>query len=90
MNVIPLQFGNTRSSAAASASFDRERSSVVSADVLTGIAIVALVPAIFWTGLVWGVSHTFGFELSTITLATMAAAIVGFLSIVCSAVIAAD
>jgi hypothetical protein len=90
MNIIPLQFANTRSAATASAAFPRERTSFVSMDLLTGIAIVAIIPAIFWTGLVWGVSLIFNLGLTSITLATVAAAIAGFLSVVCSAIIAAD
>ncbi len=90
MNIIPLQFANNRSTASASAAFDHKRPSVISTGILTGIAIVALVPAIFWTCLIWGVSHTFDLGLTTITLATTATAIAVFLSIVCSAVIAAD
>jgi hypothetical protein len=90
MNIIPLQFANTRSAGASSATFARERTTIVSTDILTGIAIVAIVPAIFWTAVIWGVSHVFDLGLGTVALATIAAAIAGFLSIVCSAVIAAD
>ena len=89
MNIIPLQFANSRSAASATAAFDHKRPSVISTGILAGIAIVALVPAIFWTCLIWGVSHTFDLGLTTLTLATLATAIAAFLSIVCSAVIAA-
>ncbi|MEQ1697610.1 MAG: hypothetical protein ABL901_17385 [Hyphomicrobiaceae bacterium] len=90
MNIIPLQFANARSTATAPAAFAANRSTFVSTDVLTGIAIVAIVPAVFWTSLIWGASYVFDLGFSTTTLAVMAAAIAGFLSIVCSAVIAAD
>lgn len=89
MNIIPLQFANTRS-AAPSAAFRRERAPQISTGIVTGIAIVALVPAIFWTGLIWCASQAFGFEISPVALATIATTIAGFLSIVCSAVIAAN
>lgn len=90
MNIIPLQFANTRSATAASATYDGNRPSFASTGILAGIAIVAIVPAVFWTGLVWGISQMFDLGLSALALASMAAAIAGFLSIVCSAVIAAD
>lgn len=90
MNVIPLQFANTRSAATASATFVREHTTFVSTGILTGVAIVAIVPAIFWTAVIWCVSQVFDLGLSTTALGTVAAAIAGFLSIVCSAVIAAD
>lgn len=88
MTIIPLQFANARS-AASTAAFGREHTPHISNGILTGVAIVALVPAIFWTGLVWCASQLFGFDLSPAALATIAATIAGFLSIVCSAVIAA-
>ena len=89
MTIIPLQFANTRS-ASSTAAFGRESTPHVPTGILTGVAIVALVPAIFWTGLIWCASQTFGFDLSPVALATIAATIAGFLSIVCSAVIAAN
>jgi hypothetical protein len=90
MNVIPLQFANTGSSASTADQFASKRSTVLVTDVITGIAIAAVVPALFWTGLAWAASRVFDLGLTAGTLAALAAGIATFLSIVCSAVIAAD
>jgi hypothetical protein len=46
---------------------------------LVGLTIIALVPALFWTGIAAGVGAALGHPLSSATLATVGAAIATFL-----------
>lgn len=89
MNIFPLQFANVRSNAG-SASLASGRSPILSSAAVVGIAIVSLLPALFWTALIWAGSQFFGWNISAATLATLASAIAVFLGLVCSAIIAAD
>jgi hypothetical protein len=89
MTIIPLQFANIRSGTANVATFAPDRAPGLSSTVAIGIAVVSLLPAVFWTGVIWGASYLFGWNLGSATLATIAASIAVFLSIVCSAIIAA-
>ena len=52
---------------------------------LLGFAIVCLVPALFWIGLIALVSWTFGFAVSSTALLGGAAAISAFLAVVFAA-----
>jgi hypothetical protein len=55
-----------------------------------GLLIVALVPAVFWTGAIWLVSRAFDMALSASSLGLIAGGITIFLTIVGSVVMAGD
>ncbi len=61
-----------------------------SPDLLIGLAIVALLPAAFWTTLLGLVAPFFGLKLTTTTLFAIAIMIAAFLSIIYSAVARQD
>ena len=54
-----------------------------------GMVVVAIIPAVFWTGCIWRASSALGLPLSGSTLAIIAVAIAGFLTIIASALMAA-
>jgi hypothetical protein len=56
-------------------------------EALFGLAITALVPAVFWTGLVWLVSPLLGWHMSAMTLGIIAGSITLFLTLICSALL---
>jgi len=88
MNIFPLQLADVRSNAA-SASLASGRTPLISITAVVGIAIVSLLPALFWTALIWAVSQVLGWNISMVTLATVASSIAVFLGLVCSAIIVA-
>lgn len=51
---------------------------------IVGLAIAALVPALFWTSLVAGASAMLGASVSTATLLTIGVVIAAFLTLVCA------
>lgn len=55
---------------------------------LAGLAIVMVVPAIFWTFVAWVAGQVVGIEIGTATLWLVASLIAVFLGLVCSAMIA--
>jgi Ca2+/H+ antiporter len=55
---------------------------------LVGLTIIALVPALFWTGVLAAVGTAIGHPLSSATLATVGAAIATFLFTAVSALFA--
>lgn len=79
--VVPLN-GHPRSSQ------DRER--ISSLNRLYGMAIVALLPALFWTTIVWTFSSLVGFAISLPTLCIMFGSIAIFLSVIGSALMAGE
>lgn len=87
MNIFPLDFTSVRSGSVAAALIPER--TVLSSAALFGVAIVSVLPALFWTLMIWAVSSVFGWNVSATALTTVAAAIALFLSVVCSAIIAA-
>jgi hypothetical protein len=57
-------------------------------DHVIALLLASLVPALFWTGLLWLISLAWGVELSAVVLGAVFLAISGFLGVVCSAVFA--
>lgn len=60
-----------------------------SAGIAVGMILVAILPAVFWTGCVWMVSNALGVPLSGSTLTIVTVAIAGFLTIIGTALMAA-
>lgn len=58
--------------------------------VLFGIAFVSIIPALFWTSVLWGAIRLAGSDLHATTATLVAAAIALFLSVVCSMLIAVN
>jgi hypothetical protein len=54
-------------------------------DIALGLGLAALLPALFWVGVVWAVCAGLGVAISGATLATIGFAVASFLTIVCSA-----
>ncbi len=53
---------------------------------LTGLVIVALLPALFWTAILAAVSNAIGFALSTAAMFVTASAIALFLTVIYAAI----
>jgi hypothetical protein len=58
--------------------------------VMIGLAIVALVPAVFWTGCLWLAFRAMGIDISAACLFAVGAGIAIFLTAVGSALLARD
>jgi len=57
--------------------------------VALGISVCAILPAVFWCAAIWCFGHVIGWPPSPLTLLTIAASIMTFLTIVASSVMAA-
>lgn len=65
-----------------------EKRQVRSSHRLLGLAIVALVPALFWSGLIALVGYALGYSVSPYLLVAVGASIAAFLAIVMKALTA--
>lgn len=87
MNSVPLTYAANRARNAAA--FSLARASSIPGVVWFGIALASIVPAIFWASVIWGFNAMFNWGISNSAIGTLTAAIAIFLSVVCSAVMAA-
>lgn len=65
-----------------------EKAEVRPSHRLIGLLIVALVPALFWSGLIALVGYALGYSVSPYMLATIGASIAAFLALVMKALTA--
>lgn len=89
MNIVPFLLTNERSNSAIG-TMASDLAPKKAADTLIGIGIIAVIPALFWTGAVWAASQVFGFEVTPAALGVLAVSIAAFLTIVCSAILAVN
>ena len=89
MNILPFRLADERAGGTNSTA-SALQTITATQDVLIGIAIIAFIPALFWTAVVWVVSQLFALNVSPAALGVMAASIAAFLSIVCSAILAVN